>query len=219
MAMQSSMRPIHHADSANSSRTSACSQSAASTSSRSNASTQAYWESASLAWSSRLLGAATVPPGGASCQVWGSRRGGTLALHAVDDPQRDRAHVAVAVLRERRRRLRAAIPIDAVLRIGRASARAGVVGRCREDGVAGVFVEEQLGGVDLVPTLVRLEMDVDGAPLVPAGIDGAEGHRACVVGGLDAAEERRIRGGGAEPGVVAGGVGVPDLHRRARDGP
>ena len=70
-------------------------------------------------------------------------------------------------------------------------------------------------GVDLVPALVRLEVDVHRASLVPAGIDGVEGDRARLVGGLEPRRNVRVRGGGAETGVVAGGVGVPDLDRRA----
>ena len=67
----------------------------------------------------------------------------------------------------------------------------------REERVGEVVVEEELAGVDLLAARVHLHMDVHGASLVPAGVDGGERRPAVAAADLGAPQERRVVGAGA----------------------
>ena len=69
--------------------------------------------------------------------------------------------------------------------------------------------------MDDVAVEVHLHVDVDGATLVPARVDGREAGDAVGVGALDAAHERaRVA---LDAGVDAERVGVPDVDGGALD--
>ena len=99
----------------------------------------------------------------------------------------------------------AAVAEDAVVVVARAALAPGRVrrGRCVER-VGELVVEEELAGVDLLAADVHLHVDVHGASLVPAGVDGGERGPAVAAGHLGAAQERRVVGAG---------------HRRRRPAP
>src|SRR6266550_706265 len=102
-------------------------------------------------------------------------------------------------------RLAAAVDEDRVVRIAGRPARPLAVRDVAVNPIGQRVREEQLPGVD------------DAAAWVPAWIDGSEGCDPARVGLLDAAHERAAGAAGAEAGVVAGCVGMPDVDRGALD--
>ncbi len=100
----------------------------------------------------------------------------------------------------------------------------GRVRRVRMNPVGERIVEVELRG-ELVPPLrtrrrADLEVDVDRATRVPAGIDGREPRLAILIGGLRAAQKaqrRCVEAGIAHAGIHAIGVTLPDVYLRARE--
>lgn len=113
---------------------------------------------------------------------------------------------------------------DAVARVRRVPPAPGCIGLERVDGIGQRLVEVELGR-ELVrsPAVGRdadLEMDVDGAAAVPAGVDGRERGVAAHVGGLVAAQEfaaARIEeaAGVAHVGVGAERIALSEIDARA----
>ena len=83
-------------------------------------------------------------------------------------------------------------------------------------GVGQRVVEEQLARVDDLVVDVHLHVDVDGAALVPAGVDGVERRGSVGVRELRAPQER-CAGASLNAGVLASGVAMPDVDGRVLD--
>src|SRR5206468_10226192 len=119
---------------------------------------------------------------------WGSR----IVISSSLDAERDRADVALAAgpLRQLQQRVAAArLGVDVVSGVGGVGLAVGAVGRGAVDGVTGRVAEEHLAGVDDRAAHVDLEVDVRGAPAVPARVDRVEDDAAVRVAALVAAQE------------------------------
>ena len=127
-----------------------------------------------------------------------------MVRSSCSDVEGDDAEAPVALLRELQE---GALVEDAVVVVEDVAALAAV------DRLRDRVIEVELGGQHRLLVQMHLRVDVDGAALVPAGIDRLELHDPVGVRHLRAAEER-LPLAGVEPGVHTLRVAVPDVHDR-----